>query len=66
MLLLLQILLMARVPTLESAFGQDGLTKMHRVIGFTSFNLMVLHIVTITWGYAGGEAFPRLPPPSGT
>jgi predicted ferric reductase len=54
-LLLVQVLLMARVPLLEAAFGQDNLAHIHRVVGFTSFNLMVAHIVTITWGYAAGE-----------
>ena len=59
-LLLTQVLLMSRVPVLERAFGQDRLARLHRLVGFTSFNLMELHIVTITWGYAGG-AVPRLP-----
>ena len=54
-LLLAQVLLMARVPVLERAFGQDELVRLHRLAGFTSFNLMVAHIVLITWGYAAGE-----------
>jgi predicted ferric reductase len=54
-LLLAQVVLMARVPPLEHAFGQDRLARVHRVVGFTSFNLMILHIVTITWGYALGR-----------
>jgi predicted ferric reductase len=54
-LLMVQVLLMARLPVLEAAFGQDRLAHVHRLVGFTSFNLMVLHIVTITWGYASGE-----------
>jgi len=54
-LLLVQVLLMARVPFLEAAYGQDRLARLHRVVGFTSFNLMVAHIVLITWGYAAGE-----------
>nr|WP_218851741.1 ferredoxin reductase family protein [Nocardioides panaciterrulae] len=54
-LLLAQVLLMARVPVLESAFGQDRLAAIHRVVGFTSFNLMLAHLVAITWGYAGGR-----------
>ena len=29
-LLLVQVLLMARVPVLESAFGQDRLARLHR------------------------------------
>jgi predicted ferric reductase len=54
-LLLLQVLLMSRLPVLERAFGQDRLARMHRVVGFTSFDLMVAHVVLITWGYAGGR-----------
>src|SRR5689334_16616834 len=52
-LLLLQALLMARVPLLERAFGQDRLARWHRWTGFTSFHLMLAHIVLITIGYAG-------------
>ncbi len=54
-LLLVQVLLMARVPLLERAFGQDQLAKIHRIVGFTSFNLMIAHIGLITWGYAAGR-----------
>ena len=54
-LLLAQVLLMARVPAAGAAFGQDRLARMHRLVGFTSFNLMLAHIVLITWGYAAGE-----------
>ena len=54
-LLLAQVLLMARVPFLERAYGQDRLARIHRLVGFTSFNLMLTHIVLITWGYALGS-----------
>src|SRR3954451_943096 len=54
-LLLAQVVLMARVPTLERAFGQDRLARLHRLVGFTSFTLMLFHIATVTWGYAGGR-----------
>ena len=54
-LLLAQVVLMARVPVIEQAFGQDELARLHRIVGFTSFDLMVAHVVTITWGYAGGS-----------
>ncbi|WP_371403039.1 ferredoxin reductase family protein [Kribbella sp. NBC_00662] len=54
-LLLAQVVLMARVPLLEAAYGQDRLARIHRLTGFTSFNLMLAHLVTITWGYAAGE-----------
>jgi predicted ferric reductase len=56
-LLLIQVLLMARIPAVERAFGQDRLARWHRWTGFTSFWLMVLHIVTITGGYAAGANF---------
>jgi predicted ferric reductase len=51
-LLLVQVFLMARVPWIERSFGQDQLARWHRVTGFTSFDLMVAHVVLITIGYA--------------
>jgi predicted ferric reductase len=62
-LLLLQVLLMARIPLVERAFGQDRLARWHRWTGFTSFWLMVVHIVLITLGYAAAahaNAFAEL------
>ena len=56
-LLLLQVLLMARIPMVERAFGQDRLARWHRWTGFSSFWLMVAHIVAITAGYAAGAGF---------
>jgi predicted ferric reductase len=50
-LLLVQVLLMARVPAIERSYGQDELARRHRLVGFWSFNLLVLHIVLITLGY---------------
>ena len=43
---------MARVPFLEKAFGQDAMVRTHRLVGFTSFNLLWAHIVLSTLGYA--------------
>jgi predicted ferric reductase len=54
-LLLVQVLLMARIPVLEHAFGQERLARIHRLVGFTSFNLVVAHVGLITWGYAAGD-----------
>ncbi|WP_084757145.1 ferredoxin reductase family protein [Micromonospora cremea] len=51
-LLLIQVLLMARVPWIERTYGQDRLARWHRVVGFVSFNLLLAHIVLITVGYA--------------
>ncbi|MEO7235497.1 MAG: ferredoxin reductase family protein [Lapillicoccus sp.] len=54
-LLLIQVLLMARIPMVERSYGQDELARRHRLVGFTSFNLMVAHIVLIVFGYAAME-----------
>jgi predicted ferric reductase len=54
-LLLTQVVLMARIPVLERAYGQDDLARKHRIVGFTSFNLMLAHILTVTIGYAAGD-----------
>ena len=56
-LLLVQVLLMARIPWLERSFGQDELARRHRLVGFTSFNLMLIHIVLITLGYAAASEY---------
>ena len=54
-LLLVQVFLMARVPWFEKAWGQDELARTHRLVGFTSFTLMLAHIVLITLGYAAAS-----------
>lgn len=51
-LLLIQVLAMARIPWIERSLGQDRLTRWHRWIGFTSFSLIIVHILLITIGYA--------------
>jgi predicted ferric reductase len=43
---------MARVPWVERSFGQDRLARWHRLVGFTSFHLLLAHVVLITIGYA--------------
>ena len=51
-LLLYQVLLMARIPLFERGFGRDGITRMHRFVGFWSFWLMLAHIALLVVGYA--------------
>lgn len=51
-LLLVQVLLMARVPALERRYGQDELVRRHRSVGMWSFGLLVVHLVLVTVGYA--------------
>ncbi len=53
-LILLQVLLMARIPIVEQAWGQDELARVHRLVGFTSFTLMVAHIGLVIVGYSVG------------
>ncbi|WP_111768707.1 ferric reductase-like transmembrane domain-containing protein [Nakamurella deserti] len=60
-LLLIQVLLMARLPFLEHALGRDQLTRVHRLVGFTSFNLMLVHIGTVIAGYASARWSSVLP-----
>jgi predicted ferric reductase len=54
-LLLIQVLLMSRLPPLELAFGRDRLARIHRVVGLLSFWLLITHIVLIIGGYASGK-----------
>jgi ferredoxin-NADP reductase/DMSO/TMAO reductase YedYZ heme-binding membrane subunit len=50
-LLLIQVLLMARIPLVEMTFGQDELARSHQM-GSWSFILMLVHIVAILVGYS--------------
>jgi predicted ferric reductase len=52
-LLLIQVILMARVPFIERSFGQVDLARHHRTVGFLSFAFVVLHVTVTTFGYAG-------------
>jgi predicted ferric reductase len=54
-LLLAQVVLMTRVPALERAWGQDELARLHRLVGLVSFDLMVVHVLTVTDGYAAAD-----------
>jgi len=51
-LLLIQVLLMARIPAVERSYGQDELARRHRLVGFWSVTLMLAHLVAIVIGYA--------------
>ncbi len=54
-LLLVQVLLMARIPIVERSYGQDELARRHRFVGLWSFTLMWGHLVLIWVGYAAGS-----------
>ena len=44
-LMILQVVMLARIPWVERAWGHDLLTRRHRWIGFWSFWLMIAHVV---------------------
>jgi ferredoxin-NADP reductase/DMSO/TMAO reductase YedYZ heme-binding membrane subunit len=47
---------MAQILFLERGFGQEQIAGVHRLAGFTSFNLVVAHIVVTTTGYASATS----------
>jgi predicted ferric reductase len=51
-LMLLMVLLIARLPWLEHAVGQDRLLRWHRRLGPWALSLIAGHVVLITLGYA--------------
>jgi predicted ferric reductase len=51
-LVLVQVLLMARIPWLDGWVGPDRLSVWHRWNGAYSVTLLVAHALLIVWGYA--------------
>ncbi len=51
-LMLLMVFLIARIPWLERAVGQDQLVRWHRRIGGWPIALIALHVVFVTLGYS--------------
>ena len=54
-LMLIMLLLVARIPWIEEAVGQDRLVRWHRLLGQWPVYLLCLHAVLITVGYAAGD-----------
>ena len=54
-LMLVMLLLVARIPWIEKAAGQDRLVRWHRLLGQWPVYLICLHAVLITVGYAAGD-----------
>ncbi|TQM64568.1 putative ferric reductase [Humibacillus xanthopallidus] len=50
-LLLLQLLLAARVPWVDRAYGMDRALKAHRVLGRITVPLVIVHVGAIVLGY---------------
>jgi predicted ferric reductase len=57
LIMMLQLLLVARLPWLDRRIGMDRLTSWHRWTGFTLLWVVVLHATFIVLGYArlGGQ-----------
>ncbi|HEU0165104.1 MAG TPA: ferredoxin reductase family protein [Thermomicrobiales bacterium] len=47
-LVIIQVLLIARIPWVETAWGHDVLLRYHRWVGFASFWFMIAHVYTYT------------------
>ncbi|MDX6587237.1 MAG: hypothetical protein QOI31_1710 [Solirubrobacterales bacterium] len=56
-LMVLQTVLLARIPWVERAWGHDLLTHRHRWLGYASFWLMMLHVIAfaVQRGMRGGS-----------
>lgn len=54
-LALIQLLLMARTPWLDQAFGMDRLAWAHRWVGFSTIWLIAAHGLFTTIGYAAAD-----------
>lgn len=58
-LMILQVVVLARIPWVERAWGHDLLTHRHRTLGYWSFWLMMAHVVlfAIERAIDGGSAW---------
>ena len=54
-LVLVQVVLMARLPWLDRWIGTDRMAAWHRSNGQYTIGLLVAHTVLITWGYAAQD-----------
>ncbi len=50
--ILLQLLLIGRVPWIERIFGHDKLNRLHRLIGYSVSSLLITHPLLLIFGYA--------------
>ena len=51
-LMLIMVVLIARLPWLESSVGQDRLVRWHRQLAPWAISLITAHVILITLGYA--------------
>jgi predicted ferric reductase len=60
MIMMLQVLLIARLPWLDRRIGMDRLTVWHRWVGFTLFWTVLTHASIVVLGYARLDDAPYL------
>jgi len=51
-LLLIQLLLIARVPWLDKLYGHDRATLTHKKLGKPVLYMIIAHFLAVVWGYA--------------
>lgn len=54
-LVLVQVVLMARLPWLDRWIGTDRMARWHRSNGQYTIGMLVAHTLLITWGYAAQD-----------
>lgn len=52
LVMIFQLVLIARIPWLDRRLGMDQLTSLHRWVGFTLFWTLLLHVAFIVTGFA--------------
>lgn len=52
MLLLIQVLLISRVPWLDQLYGHDRATATHKKLGKPILYLVIAHVVAVIWSYS--------------
>lgn len=59
-LMMLQIVLISRIPWLDRRLGMDQLTRWHRWVGFALFWMVLTHFALVVIGYALLDQAPLL------
>ena len=52
MLLLIQVLLISRVPWLDQLYGHDRATATHKKLGKPILYLVLVHVIAVIWSYS--------------
>ena len=58
LIMIFQLVMVARIPWLDRRIGMDKLTKLHRYTGLTLFWVVLLHPTFVMLGYAEHDNAP--------